>query len=538
MSEFKRTKPAPVDPRAALSASRRATGAESLAAFARTYLPQYFKAAPSSMHEELFVELERFRSERGLRMAVAAPRSHAKSTLITLAFALWCVVYEREPFIVIVSDTASQAQDHLAHLKQELESNERLAEDFPHLCGSSRGVKWKKDDLITRATDARPNGMRVLAMGAGQKIRGRRNRSDRPSLIIVDDLENTDDVRNPELRAQLADWFFGTLMRAGSVDASTLVVGTVLHHDSLLSRLLDRSKTAGWIRKSYRAIVSWADRGDLWETWESIYNRAQSYQNAEGPEAAARYYRDHRAAMDAGARALWPQQVSYEQLMIFRVRDGRNNFSVEMLNEPCNPESLVFAESDFHFWDDPVSGIASDPTQLIQKLNDDGYLDITMALDPSLGRTQHGDFTALVVVGRHRRSECIFVLHADIRRVRAADIVNFVMEQHRLWRPSTLCVESVQFQQLLADQIRNAMYEDPRPARIREMDQTQNKVARIQSIAPLMAAGRVKLSRRQTALLEQLRSFPTGSYDDGPDALEMAIRAANREEGYAVGWGS
>ncbi len=62
-----------------LTRLRRAHGARSVMAFAQTYLPAHFRLPPSTMHEQLFEMLESASSRRGIRLAVAAPRGHAKS---------------------------------------------------------------------------------------------------------------------------------------------------------------------------------------------------------------------------------------------------------------------------------------------------------------------------------------------------------------------------------------------------------------------------------------------------------------------------
>ena len=53
------------------------------------------------------------------------------------------------------------------------------------------------------------------------------------------------------------------------------------------------------------------------------------------------------------------------------------------------------------------------------------------------------------------------------------------------------------------------------------------KVERIRSIAPLIAQGRLKFkagSAGAELLVQQLRDWPAGRYDDGPDAVEQAVR--------------
>jgi hypothetical protein len=51
------------------------------------------------------------------------------------------------------------------------------------------------------------NGVVIETLGTGSKIRGRRNRQDRPSLIIVDDPQNEDHVTSAIRRERSWQWF-------------------------------------------------------------------------------------------------------------------------------------------------------------------------------------------------------------------------------------------------------------------------------------------------------------------------------------------
>jgi predicted phage terminase large subunit-like protein len=52
------------------------------------------------------------------------------------------------------------------------------------------------------------------------------------------------------------------------------------------------------------------------------------------------------------------------------------------------------------------------------------------------------------------------------------------------------------------------------------------KVLRIRRLGPALSQGRIRFRTTPGTrlLVDQLRQFPTGAYDDGPDALEMARR--------------
>lgn len=90
------------------------------------------------------------------------------------------------------------------------------------------------------------------------------------------------------------------------------------------------------------------------------------------------------------------------------------------------------------------------------------------------------------------------------------------------------------FQELLINQLKDRMRQQGRYFRIRELKQTQEKNVRIGSIHPLVTSGLLQFSRRHTTLMEQLKQFPGAAHDDGPDALEMAVRMAQRPEAMMV----
>jgi predicted phage terminase large subunit-like protein len=64
-----------------------------------------------------------------------------------------------------------------------------------------------------------------------------------------------------------------------------------------------------------------------------------------------------------------------------------------------------------------------------------------------------------------------------------------------------------------------------------ELRHTSDKKGRIETLEPLISQGRLRFSRRQSVLLEQLRQFPLGAHDDGPDALHMVVAAVMRPGG-------
>lgn len=523
-----------------VSEIRRGTGERSLRAFARAYLPHYFKHEPSAMHLEIADELERMVEDRGSRLAVAAPRGHAKSTLVTLGYILWCVLYGHEKFVVIISDTSDQARDMLTHIKHELEGNQRLVEDFPEAC-EQPGLKapaerWRKDDLITR------HGVRVMAIGSGQRLRGRRFKEARPTLIVLDDAENEESVRSPEQRTQKLEWFTSTVCKAGTGSTNMVAVGTVLHTESLLAGLLDGKKLPGWKALRYKALLEWPSRMDLWESWERVYNLTEEYGGRTGPGAATAYFTANRAAMEEGARVLWGPVDPIESLMTVRTRDGAASFEREKQNEPGGMENTLFRPEDIHYWDEdprpdrPTSMVDADERvyraataeELIGKLGYSGS--VVIGVDPSLGLPGKGhDNSGVVVLLRDSRTKVRYVLHAAMVRLRPDELLAHILQLCRQYQATRVAFESVHFQSVMANNLKQALDRASlNGVYVQEVKQTASKLSRFQAMQPLIAGGRVLFSRRQLNLLTELMQIPHGSHDDGPDALELSLRCAER----------
>jgi len=512
----------------ALSSHRRRIAAISPKAFAQVYLAKHMRLKPSRMHEDLYGMLAGVSSQRGQRIAVAAPRGHAKSTVVSLAYILWSILYKHEQLVLIISGTKEQAALLLKNLKDEIQGNELLLEDFPDVCskpgeiggagtGGGRMPKpWRDNCILLR------NGVMIRVLGSGQALRGIRHGPYRPSLIICDDLENQEHCESAEQRIKLRDWFEKTLLKAGDARTNVVVVGTVLHYDSLLANLthekLERGKSVGWDRRLYRAVEMYSERADLWDQWEAIRVGEKEFNGDTGPIAAAAFYEANKALMLKGSQVLWPEQEDYLRLMQIRSDEGRLSFQSEKQNEPLDPERCLFREDSFHYWDNGFT----EPMEMVRRIGQ--HCRIYGACDPSLGKNPNrGDYSAIVTVAKNLNDDSLYVLHADIARRKPEETINRIVQLAKVFNYRDFVVEGNQFQTVMVESLRQRAVAAGVSLHPRSMNSTANKQARIEGLEAYISSGRLKFSRCQTMLLEQLRQFPLGAHDDGPDALEMCI---------------
>jgi hypothetical protein len=184
----------------------------------------------SAIHYEIEKILVDDRIKQG---AIIAPRGTGKTTNCLITEPLRRILLADKKFIMNVSATSTLAQAHSEGLKREVLSNEIVRQYWPNLKSSN----FTKDCWVTSL------GTMVMPRGAGQQVRGSLTAEGaRPDLIICDDLETSEGVRSDEQRLKLKDWFFSDLYY--SVDRSSdnwkiLVIGTLLHDDSLLQNLVN-----------------------------------------------------------------------------------------------------------------------------------------------------------------------------------------------------------------------------------------------------------------------------------------------------------
>jgi hypothetical protein len=302
----------------------RGDGGLDLLAWGREYLPEHFSRPPSKMHCWLAEQLDVAHTSRGTRLNVLGPRGGAKSTIGTLALPLRAAVECSESFIWIVSDTKHQACAHLENIKAELLDNRQLAKDFPDAVG--RGLVWRGNSIVLRS------GVTIEAFGTGQRIRGRRHRQYRPTLIVCDDLQNDGHIRSALQREHSREWFHGALLKAGTARTNVVNLATALHRDALAMQL---HRTPGWTSRLFKAIVRWPEHTSLWQQWEAILT---DLSKPRYKTAAREFYDEHRQAMDSGTILLWPEVEDLYTLMCMRVEGGRTAFEREKQNSPINPD--------------------------------------------------------------------------------------------------------------------------------------------------------------------------------------------------------
>ena len=481
-----------------------------LLSWCRRYLPRYFTDKPSEMHLWMAERLQAARLQRGTNINILGPRGGAKSTIGNTAYILRCAVEATEPYILILGKTSKMADKQLGHVRRELEENPQLARDYPEACG--KGSVWTGSELRLK------NGVMIQAFGVGQDIRGARNAADRPTLVVCDDLQDDDAITSNSTRESDWTWLTGTVLNIGDARTNYINLATAIHREAIGHKLMD---TPGWESKAFASIIAWPDRMDLWAQWSEILRDHGG--DGGKPEVRARaFYEANRAEMDRGAVVLWPSREPLYDLMLMRESKGRRAFDREKMAKLAGAEENEWPDEYFS------ENIYFDDWPGTWKVR-------VMALDPSKGKdARRSDYSAYVML--QVGSDGVLYVDADLARRPTPTMIADGVELHRKFDPDGFGVEANAWQDLLCTEFERAFAaESALAVAPHAITNNTSKQVRIRRLGPLLSQGRIKFksgSPGSRLLVNQLRDFPDiHSHDDGPDALEMALRLARHLEG-------
>jgi predicted phage terminase large subunit-like protein len=465
------------------AAARRERREKSLADpffFFKTYLPHYFHTEEAPFHHEL---VEGLHQRPGPGEVVtpwlrAAPREFAKTTVCTFAYPLHQICLEQRHFIVPCSSTRDLASDLTGYMHLELLYNDRIRQDYGELVRAN----WAVDDFITL------NDIRVLARGRGQALRGFKHKQWRPDLVILDDMEDNQSAKSPDRVKALLNWIKTTVYpavesgRPGVPAGSLLWLGTILARKSAMDLALNGNEEPWiyWDRQIYRAI-------------------------------------------QADGTSLWPAQHPLEKLEKQRQMMGSYAFNTEKMNQPRNEEGM-FREEWISYY------------ELAEIL--DKKLHVVSWFDPSLETGSSSDYKAIVVVGLDAAEQTFYVLDAYIKKDTLDRALGMLFYLFREYHPALMGIEDNLFQRLLIREVERLEREMGQVLPIRGITNTANKESRVASLSALVERGKIRFRRGHTdqeVLIEQLLYFPSNNvHDDGPDALEGAVRLAQGGAGQGL----
>lgn len=381
-------------------------------------------------------------------------------------------------FIMIVSDTTSQAEDMIRELKDLYDC---CSPDFKSLL--REGSVWRSDEVSF--INANGHVTNIVAKGAGQKVRGIKRRGKRPSYLIIDDLENDEAVLNEQNRKKLKEWFYRALLPCLSPTKSKIFfAGTPLHADSLLENLRndERWSIAEFPIEDKEGKPLWGDRfSKKWIEEKKSEMKSQRMLTS--------FYQEYML------------QIVSDEDQIFR------------------PEYIKYVPK--------------------AELPDD--LEYYITGDLAISEAKTADRTAFIVVGVST-ANMIYLVDIVAERMppskQVKTLIDLCFAYYKPNTPVTLGVELVSYQKsfkTIFDKELEKMNIHARTKipKIKELKPDAKKERRIQQLEPFFYRKSILMVKNKYShiLEEELLMFPRSKHDDISDAFAYVLQLIRWREG-------
>lgn len=318
------------------------------------------------------------------------------------------------------------------------------------------------------------HGGGVITAGIGGGIGG-----EGADLLIVDDLiKDAKDAQSEAYREESWDWFRSTAWTRLSVLGVCVLIGTSWHRDDYQQR----------VRREFGEEVLEICLPALAEEGDPLGRML--------------------------GEPLWPERFPLSWLRQQQKIEGAYYWNALYQQRPSQHEQAEWPDSYFadHIWCDALPP---------------AFEHAVIAIDPARGG-KHGDYCPDVFVGWAQNKYWVW---ADVRRRPVEDAAQSAVDKAIAYDTDLVHIEGNGGHYLA----RNVVMEKATASGIPQLlvlaeDSTGNKEDRIRRLGPRLWDKQIRIldTPGGRLLVEQMKDFPIADHDDGPDALEMGIRALNR----------
>lgn len=449
---------------------------------AKVLFPERFHRPFSGLTDQIFRALD---DDSARRVVIKAPRGWGKTSITNFAFPGRHVLFRDKRFIVPISNTATQAVMQAENMKMELRTNTTIKKLFGDI--KTAGTGEDVDTTFSKEMWVANGQTLVMPRGAGQQVRGILYRNSRPDLIICDDLEDSESVRSEEQRKKLEEWFFADVCNSvdrGSKAWKIVVIGTLLHEDSLLAKLL---KDPEWA-----AIEIDLCSDDLRSNWPDFMS-------------------------DAEVRELYESYKNKGQLDVF---------AREYRGVPIATETASFRQSYFKDYDE-----SSDEFQKV-KLR----LENVVIIDPAKTTNFSSADSAIIGIGVDTQSSRLYVRDIVADKLHPDEIYDQAFAMADRIGARTIGYEVTSLNEFITYPFTTEMIKRRRFYQLVELKARASKEERIAMLVPFYRMGYVFHNPAISPILEQqLLAYPRSKRWDVMDALAYIIELLELGERYFSG---
>lgn len=443
---------------------------------------------------------------RAYQQMVLIPRSWFKSSVITEAYTVWCLIQNPNLRVFITNEDLAKSENFLRNIEHCFRMNELFIALFGDLYNDANGKKpdatgrvWK-NSALTISTRTRPIKEPSIVTGSPDSSKT----SMHFDLVIADDLvseKNTNTINNIKKTLDYDRQIFSLIDTGGKY----IRVGTRYDRDDLYGHQLGEASTNETKERFVHDVI--VKRAYYTDKDTGKIKYVFPYKWGCGKRTCSRT--ECQTIVETGEPIEW---CSENVLNSLKPQLGPYKFGCQYLNQPTNRDTAVFTSDMFLYIGDNADLPSTfDPPRPESRI---------LFVDPSMGQSADSDFTGMVVCAFDDRDR-IFVLDAKQERIKPKALVDKIFQMHEQWSFDRICIEAVSMQKILYEWICDKQEEKNvwLPIIPIKKSNTTSKDMHIMAMEPRFRSGKVFIRKGLTELEEQLLHYPNIRNDDLIDAL-------------------
>lgn len=426
--------------------------------FGLYYFTESFTAPSAFFHKEW---CKAFQGNEHL--LIIAFRESAKTLWVMIKW-IHNICYSKKRFMMYYCFDASKSAWRLYDIAIHLQTNKKIQEDFWILFPGSVKNAEQESQKKSLGNFITTNWIQCKAMSIGQSPRWEmffhRTWTYRPDFVVLDDIDIDRSVSNVNIIEKNYRWIKWELLWGLSWNCQIVFLGNIIKNDWIVLRFeIDYRNSKNW--KIFRKA--------LIEDWICT----------------------------------WPERYSDEDIADKRAMLGEISFNQNMLLLPYSWGDSIIKRSDILYrtyteWDK-----------------------IVIWVDPAISEKEMSDDFAIVVtafIGKHKNVKACYALKwAEKNPLRA---VQFIKSLYTLWKAKVVNVETVAFQKVLADLLKQEWIA------VKSFTPTRDKVTRLMEKQADIEQWNVSFEPEGEwikVLIDELISFPNVIHDDRVDAFIYSL---------------